>query len=319
MNWADVIGPGALISLLAATIRLAAPIIVAAAGESVCQRTGVFNLGLEGYLLMGAITSFITTVATGSPWLGVLVAIGTGLAMALLVGLLIIGAGVDQIITGITVVLLGTGLSSFLYLRVYGISGNPPQAHGTGTWHVPGLSRIPGVGTVLFQQSPLVYIAVAAALVAWWALRGTAFGLRARAVGDSPLSADEVGVSVRGTRWTGLLVSGATAAFAGAMVVDGVGLFRDGITAGRGWIALALVILARWNPLHATFGGVLFGFVDALQLRVQAASGGVQSAVPYELFSALPYVATLVVVIATARLRRSQEPRMLGVPFTPTR
>jgi ABC-type uncharacterized transport system permease subunit len=320
MSWSDVLGQQALVAVLAAAVRLAAPLAVAAAVECLCQRSGVFNLGLEGFFLMGALAYFMTGASTGHAWVGVVMAILVGVVLAALTGLLIITVGVDQIIAGITIVLLCTGLTSFLYLRVYGITGTPPASSGMSTWRVPLLSDIPGLGAVLFDQTPLVYLALVVPFVVWWVLARTAYGLRVRAVGDSPAVADEVGVGVLRARWVALLCSGAAAAFAGALVVDGLGLFREGITAGRGWIALAVVILARWNPIGALAGSLFFGLVDGLQLRVQAVSGGINSSVPYELFAALPYLATfLVVVIATARMRRSREPRVLGVPFTPAR
>lgn len=320
MNWADVIGPAALLPLLAATLRLAMPITLAAAGECLAQRSGVFNLGLEGIMLLGALAAFLAVDATGQPLVGGAAGAGAGVLTAALVALFVVRSGVDQVITGITVVLLGAGLTSFVYLDVFGVSGTPPRIEGAEPWNVPLLSAVPGVGTVLFRQSPLVYAAVAVVLALWWVMRYTAFGLSVRACGDRPEAADAAGVRVGRVRWTGLLVSGATAGMAGALMVDGLGLFQEGMTGGRGWVALGVVILARWNPLGTVAGGLMFGFVDALRLRVQAASGGTSTDVPYELFQALPYLVTLVfVVVITVWFKRGGEPRVLGTPFLPTR
>lgn len=320
MNWADILGPAALLPLLAATLRLAMPIILAAAGECLAERAGVFNLGLEGTMLLGAVSAFLATHHTGQPLVGAAAGATAGVLTAALVGLFVVRAGVDQVITGISVVLLGTGLSAFVYLHVFGITGTPPRVSGTEPLRVPLLADIPGLGPVLFAQSPLVYLSAGIVLVLWWVMRHTSFGLSVRAAGDKPEAADAAGISVHRTRWVGLLVSGGTAGLAGALVVDGLGLFQEGMTGGRGWVALAVVILARWNPLGAVVGGLMFGLVDAVQLRVQAATGGTATAVPYELFQALPYAVTLVLVVAaTVWFRRGGEPRALGVPYFPAR
>lgn len=320
MNWADIIGPAALVPLLAATLRLAMPIVLAAAGECLAERAGVFNLGLEGTMLIGAISAFLATYATGQPLAGAAAGAVAGVLTASVVGMFVIRSGVDQVITGISVVLLGTGLSAFLYLHAFGITGTPPRISGSEALRIPLLADIPAVGPVLFAQSPLVYLSAGIVLALWWVMRHTSFGLSVRAAGDKPEAADAAGISVHGTRWIGLLTSGATAGLAGAMVVDGLGLFQEGMTGGRGWVALAVVILARWNPLGAVAGGLMFGLVDAVQLRVQAATGGMATAVPYELFQALPYLVTFVLVVAaTIWFKRGSEPRVLGVPFFPAR
>ncbi|WP_072814387.1 ABC transporter permease [Rhodococcus zopfii] len=320
MNWSDVLGAGALVPLLTAALRLAMPIVLAAAGACLAERSGVLNLGIEGQMMMGAVAAFVTTYYSGSPLLGAAIGAAAGVAVAAVVGAATITMGIDQIITGISVVILGSGLASFLYLQTFGISGTPPRTQGTGPIEIPVLSDLPLLGPVLFSQSPLVYLSIAIVVALWWVLGRTAFGLSVRAAGENPDAADSVGVSVPGARWAALLVSGATAGLAGALVVDGLGFFQDGITGGRGWVALGVVILARWNPLGAMAGGFMFGLVDAFQLRVQSASGGQATVVPYELFQALPYAVTLIaVVVTTVRFRRSNAPTALGTPFVPAK
>ncbi|MBM7457732.1 ABC transporter permease [Rhodococcus coprophilus] len=320
MNWSDVLGAGALVPLLTAALRLAVPIILAAAGACLAERSGLMNLGIEGQMMVGAITAFVTVYYTGNPLFGAVTGALAGLLTAAVVGYLTITMAVDQIITGISVVILGTGLASFLYLQVFGITGTPPRIQGSTPVDLPVLSDIPAIGQIVFSQSPLVYAALLLVVALWWVLSRTAFGLSVRAAGESPDAADSVGVSVPRTRWITLLISGATAGMAGALVIDGLGFFQDGITGGRGWIALGVVILARWNPLGAIAGGFMFGLVDAFQLRVQAASGGQATSVPYELFQAMPYAVTLVaVVVTTVGFARNNAPKSLGVPFVPAR
>ncbi|TCN54991.1 simple sugar transport system permease protein [Rhodococcus sp. SMB37] len=320
MNWSEVLGVGALVPLLTAALRLAAPIILAAAGACLAERSGLMNLGIEGQMMVGAVAAFITTYYTGQPMIGAVAGAVAGLLTAVLVGYLTITMAIDQIITGISVVILGSGLAAFLYLQVFGITGTPPRIEGTAPLDLPVLSDIPVLGPILFSQSPLVHIALLLVVALWWLLSRTAFGLSVRAAGESPDAADSVGISVARTRWITLLISGAAAGMAGALVVDGLRFFQDGITGGRGWIALGVVILARWNPLGAMAGGFMFGLVDAFQLRVQAASGGQSTSVPYELFQAMPYVVTLLaVVVTTVWFARGNAPKALGVPFVPAK
>lgn len=320
MDWSSVVGPAALLPLLAAAVRLAVPTVLAAVGECAAQRSGVYHLGLEGTMLMGAVAAFMAAESSGSPVVGALAGAGAGAAMAVVTAVLVVELHLDQIITGIAVTILGGGLSSFLYFDAYGLASAPPGVDGFQPRVVPVLGHLPGIGMVLFQQTPLVYaggvLVVALALV----LGHTTFGLAVRAAGQAPEALDAAGRSVRGIRWTGLLISGTMTGLGGAVLVDDLGLFREYLTAGRGWVAVAIVILARWNPTGAVAGGLMFGFVDALQLRIQAASGGVETGVPYELFQALPYLATLAVVVAaTVRFGRSGEPAALGAPFVRSR
>jgi general nucleoside transport system permease protein len=317
MDWGAILGPSALPSLLNAGIRLATPTALAAVGETFCERAGVLNLGLEGMMLMGALGSFLGAHYTGNPWVGVLAGMAAGVALAALKALLSVTLKTEQVINGIAVVLVAQGFTSFVYGKLFGVTSSPPRIRGTPVVRVPGLSEIPGIGAVLFEQNILVYVSLALVLGVWWMLFRSRFGLSIRAVGESPGASDAAAVSVDRMRWLAVLFCGAMAGLGGAvLVVAQLQLFANNVTAGRGWVAIALVILGRWNPLLVLGGAFLFGLTDALQLRVQAAGGGLNAAVPYELFQALPYVVTLVVMTVSAvRARRDAKPAALGVPF----
>ncbi len=316
MDWGAVLGWSALIPLLNAGIRLALPTGLAAVGETICQRAGVLNLSLEGMMLTGALGAFLGTHYSGSHWLGVLAGIAGGLVVALLMGLLAVTFKTDQVITGIVLVILATGGTSLVYQELFGVT-TPERFDPMRQWRVPVLGEIPGVGTLLFQQSPFFYLAIVLVVGSWWLLHRTKFGLAARAVGDRPAAGDAAGLSVDRIRWTAILISGGFAGLGGAVLVVGqLGFFTENVSAGRGWVAIALVIFGRWSPLRVTLGALLFGLTDALQLRIQSAGGGIQSAVPYELFQAMPYLVTLVVVVvATARSHDDAAPEALGVPY----
>lgn len=313
MDWASILGVG----LFASGLQLAMPTALAAVGETVSERAGVLNLGLEGMMLTAALGSFVGAYYSGSATLGVLCGVGAGMAMATLMAVLSIGVKTDQVINGIVLVIFAGGMTAFAYERLFGDLGVPPEIDPLPDVAVPGLADVPWLGPVLFRQNALFYVAVAVALCAWPLLHRTRFGLRVRAAGEAPAAADAAAIDVNRVRTVALLVCGALAGLGGAVLIVGdVNLFGTYITAGRGWVALALVIFGRWNPFLVFGGALAFGLIDALQLRIQASSGGTNAAVPYEVFQALPYVLTLtVMVVATAAARRSAQPSALGIPF----
>ena len=317
MDWSAVLGPAALIPLWNAGVRLAMPTALAAVGETLTERAGILNLGLEGIMLVGGVTSFLANFYTGSVWLGVLAGMGAGLAMSSLMGVLSITLKTEQVVNGISLVLLGAGISALAYEQLFGVTATPPRLDALPKIAVPGLSEIPGLGSILFEQNALFYLSVILALSVWWLLFRTRFGLSVRAVGETPAAADASGIGVDRIRWLALSVGGVMTGLAGAVLVIGqLNLFAPNVTAGRGWVAIALVILGRWNPLIVFGGALVFGLTDALQLRIQAAGGGIDSLVPYEMFQALPYLVTLVVMTVTsARTGRDAQPSALGVPF----
>jgi ABC-type uncharacterized transport system permease subunit len=317
MDWGAVLGPAALPSLFNAGVRLATPTALAAVGESFCERAGVLNLGLEGMMLMGALGSFLGAHYTGDPWLGVLAGMAAGVALAAIKAFLSVTLKTEQVINGIAVVLFAQGFTSFVYGKLFGVTSSPPRIEGTPVARVPGLESIPGVGPVLFRQNILVYVSLVLVVGVWWLLFRSRFGLSIRAVGESPAAADAAAIHVARMRWLAVLTCGGMAGLGGAvLVVAQLQLFANNVTAGRGWVAIALVIFGRWNPLLVVGGAFLFGLMDALQLRVQAAGGGLNAAVPYEFFQALPYLITLVVMTVSAvRASRDAQPASLGVPF----
>ncbi len=310
-------GLGFLVPLLATALALGVPIGLAAVGECVCQRTGMLNLGLEGMMLGGALAAFLGAFYSGNPWLGVLAGLCGGLALAICMGVLAISWKAEQVVSGIVIVLLAHGLTSYLYGTLFHVGTTPPRIDGLPAYSIPLLSSIPVVGPVLFQQNLLIYFGVAVIAILWWLMERTSLGLNILGAGEKPQAVDSVGVSVDGIRWFGILVSGGMAGLAGAVLIIGqLHLFADNITAGRGWIAIALVIFGRWKPLWVFGGALLFGVIDTIQLRVQVLAGGIDSSVPFELFQALPYLVTLLVLVVTAaRAKRNAQPAALGIPY----
>jgi ABC-type uncharacterized transport system permease subunit len=316
MDWGEIFGPGALVVLLSSAVAFAMPTALAAVGETVSERAGVLNLGLEGMLLSGALASFLMAYYVGSVALGTLAGVAIGVALGALMAFLSVTLRTEQIINGIAIVLLAQGLTAFIFEKLFGGEEQPTIA-GIPDIDVPLLHEIPGVGPVLFEQNVLFYVSIVLALGVWLLLTRTRFGLSVRAVGESPEAADAAAVSVARTRWLALLICGGMAGMGGAVLVLGqLNLFETNVSAGRGWIAVALVIFGRWNPLLVLGGALLFGFTDALQIRVQAVSGGSASSVPTEIFGALPYVVTLTVMVAaTVWAGRDAQPAALGAPF----
>lgn len=313
MDWAAVAGIG----LFASGLQLAMPTALAAVGETFSERAGVLNLGLEGMMLVAALAAFVGEYFTGSPALGVLSGIAAGVLLAALMAFLSVYLKTEQVINGIAIVLFAQGVTAFAYERIFGGLKNSPEVPPLPPIHVPGLASIPVLGPILFQQNMLFYISLATVAGVCLLLYRTKFGLSGRAVGESPVAADAVGVRVDLVRWLGLFVCGAMAGLGGAVLIVGdINLFGLNVTAGRGWVAVALVIFGRWNPLVVFAGALLFGLTDALQIRIQAVGGGTHSVVPYEFFQLLPYLLTLAVMVAaTIASKRSAQPSALGVPF----
>jgi general nucleoside transport system permease protein len=316
VDWGEIFGASALVVLLSSSVAFAMPTALAAVGETVAERAGVLNLGLEGMMLSGALTAFLAAYYLDSVVLGVLAGVTMGIGLGALMAFLSVTLRTEQIINGIAIVLLAQGLTTFVFEKLFE-GEEQPAVSGIPDLDVPLLSSVPGVGDVLFQQNALFYISVVLALGVWLLLTRTRFGLSVRAVGENPAAADAAAVPVARTRWLALLVCGGMAGMGGAVLVLGqLNIFDTNVTAGRGWIAIALVIFGRWNPLLVLGGAFLFGFTDALQIRVQAVSGGITSTVPTEIFAALPYAVTLIVmVVATVWAGRDAQPAALGIPF----
>jgi simple sugar transport system permease protein len=297
------------------TILVAAtPLLLAALGELVAERSGVLNLGVEGMMIMGAVTGFIATVESGTPLAGIVASILAGMAMAALFALLTLGLAANQVATGLALTLLGTGLSGLLgeaYTSRAGIK--------LGEIHVPFLSDIPFLGPILFGQDPLVYVTAALTVAVWWFLFRSRGGLIVRAVGDNHASAHALGYSVVRVRLMAVLFGGACAGLAGAYLsLVATSQWLENMTNGRGWIALALVVFATWLPWRLALGALLFGAIGILQFHAQAL--GVN--LPAQLLSSLPYLTTIVVLVIISgnrALMRANTPAMLGQPFVPDR
>jgi len=297
-------------SFLAAGIALATPILLAALGELLVERTGVLNIGLEGFMLFGAFAAAAATTETGSPGLGAVAGAAAGIAIALVFAVVVVGFAADQIVVGAAVNLLALGTTGALYRGMYGQTGAALVLPTLTALRIPGLAELPIVGTALFSQNLLVYLALAGTGAVAFLLFRTGLGLRLRALGDHPLAAASLGIAVRGHRMATIAVAGALAGLGGAtLVLATSNTFVEGVTAGRGFIALAVVVFARWNPVAALAGALLFGFASALQFQLQAADLGV----PYQLFLTLPYLATLA-VLAFSR-GAAGAPRALGTTY----
>ncbi len=284
-----------LIVLTAAALRVATPILLAALGEMLAERAGILNLGIEGIMLFSAFTGFIAAQRSGSLWLGVAAAVATGVVLSALMGLLSVTFGLNQHVSGLGITLLGSGLALYFFRLAYGGASTPPALDRSfEQWDV-----LPGtlLGTLLGQYW-LTYFALLLVPLLAWLLARTSFGLRLHAVGENPEAVDVAGVNVYRVRYLALMAGGALMGLGGAFLsLAQLGAFTHGIVNGRGWVAIAIVIFGNWRPVRVLLGALLFGFVQALQLRLQAE--GVP--VPYELLLALPYLVTILVLALTGR------------------
>ena len=294
------------------TLAAGTPLVFAALGELVVEKSGVLNLGVEGMMLVGAVASFIVAAKTHSPWLGVGAGALAGAALSLVFAVLALSLRANQVATGLALSLFGVGLSAFVgrpYMSVV-IEGMKPLS-------IPGLSDLPVVGRLLFAHGPLVYASIALFALVHLFLARTRAGLVLRAVGESPQSAHAIGYDVIGIRYLAVLFGGACAGVGGAfLAVAYTPAWVEGMTAGRGWIALALVVFASWKPWRVMVGAYLFGSVTLAQFQAQAAGVALSS----QLLAMLPYVATIVVLAIISRdatTIRLNAPASLGKPYDP--
>lgn len=300
-----------IIAAFITVVGLSTPILLAGLGELVVEKSGVLNLGVEGMMLIGAISGFAATVLTGNPWLGIIGAAVGGALSALLFGVLVLGLNSNQVATGLALTIFGTGLSSLIGLAFVGRIVAP-----FGSIFPPELARDPLL-KVIFGHSPLVYFALIMVPVVAWFLKSTRAGLILRAVGENDLSAHSIGYSVVGVRYAAIAFGGAMAGIGGAyfsMVITP--MWAEKMTAGRGWIALALVVFAGWRAGRLLAGAYFFGILMALELYAKAAGFSV---LPSQFWAAMPYVMT-VVALALISMRESSggnAPACLGKPFLP--
>lgn len=317
MDW---LAPLFSLALLASAVRLTVPIALASMGAVFSERGGVVNIGLEGIMIMGtffgaAATHAVSQVVPGdgagaalAPLAGMAAAAGAGLVFALIHALMAVTFRVDQIISGVALNLLAVGLARFLNILFFGVATQSPGIRGFASWSVPGLREVPVLGPLVTGISPVIPFALALVLVGHWVLRRTVFGLRLRSVGEHPRAADTLGIDVGRLRYAGVLISGVLAGLAGGYLAIEQGRgYLEGMTQGRGFIALAAMIFGNWWPLGALGASALFGYFDALSLRV------VHTAVPYQFITVLPHLATILVLAGV--MRRATPPAADGIPY----
>jgi simple sugar transport system permease protein len=305
---------GLLEAIILAVMAASTPLLLAAAGELVVERAGVLNLGVEGMMIMGAACGFAGAYFTGSTLAGALSGILAGVGIAAIFGGLTLGLAVNQVAAGLALTILGIGLSGLIGSGFVGERITPAPA-----LNLPVLTRLPFVGRILFGQDGFVYFSVALIAGIWWFLYRTRAGLILRAIGDNHASAHALGYPVLRIRMLAVLFGGACAGLGGAFLpLAYTPFFIPGMTAGRGWISLALVVFASWLPIRLAIGAYLFGAVTILQLHAQGAGFGI----PSQLMSSLPYLATVIVLVLISRRRGSAgsaAPASLGLVFVPDR
>ena len=298
--------------VLFAAIKTGTPLLFIALGEAICEKTGVLNLGQEGMMLMGAVVGFMAAYGTGNAGFGLIGAMLIGMVMSLIFGFLVLHLGANQVATGLALSIFGTGLSAFIGSGVVGqtIAGFQPV-------YIPVLSDLPVVGKVLFSHDPLVYLAIALALVIAWVANKTRIGLTIKAVGENPNAANAIGIKVLRVRYLAVMFGGAMAGLGGAyMSLVYTPMWVENMTAGRGWIALALVVFASWRIGNIVLGAYLFGLASIMHLVLQ----GMGWSISPNLLAMLPYVATIVVMVIISADKFKEKllaPRSLGKPFDP--
>lgn len=300
-------------AVLLTIVTAATPLLIAAVGQLVVERSGVLNLGMEGMMIMGAASGFAVAILTGNSWIGVIAAIAAGMGMSLVFAFLTLGLAANQVASGLALSIFGLGLS--------GVIGAPfigARRDAMPKLDLPVLSELPLIGKLLFGQDPFVYASVALVIATWWFLNRTRPGLVLRACGENHISAHALGYPVLRIRLQAILFGGACAGLAGAYLsLVYTPFWSPGMTAGRGWIALAIVVFASWRPWRAVVGAYIFGGITILQLHAQ----GFGIRIPSQLLAALPYLVTIMALVIIMSRRNGQQtaPGSLGKPFVPDR
>ena len=296
----------------AATVRIASPLIFATLGELICERAGVLNLGIEGIMVIGAFSGWMTVYQGGDLWAGVAVAMAAGMLFGLLHAVLTVPFGLSQQVVGLGVTLLATSASSFAYRLALPEVTSPPKIEPFAVIAVPVLSDIPLIGPALFQQTALTYLAFVLIAVVGLVLYRTPLGLAVRAAGENPAAVEAQGLSVTGLRIGAVVVGSGLMAVGGAfLTLSAFSSFFFDMVNGRGWICIALVVFGAWRPGKAALGAVLFAAFDALQIRLQQTPIGAH--LPYQVFLMVPYVLSILALILMSR--RAEVPAALMVPF----
>ena len=294
-----------------ATIRMASPIILAALGEVLLERAGIFNLGIEGTMLFGAFFAVLGSYLTGQAWMGIVFAMLIGAFIGLFYAVAVVSIRSNQAVTGTGLNILALGLTSLLSRMVWGVREVPLSVNGIGAFKIPLLGDIPVIGEILFNHSPLVYAAYIMIAVVFFILYKTSWGLKIRSIGEQPKAADTMGINVTGWKYGMCILSSMFAAVSGAILsLSFMNVFVENMSGGRGYMAVASVILGQWNPVGAAIGGLIFGVGNALQMRLQAF--GVP--IPSSLLLVFPMIFALIVVLFV-RGSASARPAALSKPY----
>lgn len=309
-NFLSVVTVGFLVQVLVASMRLATPMVLAAIGEVFAERSGVLNMGLEGMMLLCGLVGFSAAYWSDSLWIGVAAAVALGSVLGLAFAICTVSLHTSHVVTGLSFLILCSGIGIYLYRLQFQTAEILPSVERFRPFAIPLLSKIPVIGPVLFNQSPFTYLMLVLVPLAWVIVFRTPLGLRITAVGEVPQAADTLGVRVIAIRYLCTIIGGAMAGLAGAYFPLGnLGVYADSMVSGRGFIALALVVFGRWDPVWVLVGGLLFGAVEALQSRFQ--SLGVPIASHFLLMT--PYILTLLILFTG---RRRRPPAALCIPYS---
>jgi simple sugar transport system permease protein len=308
--WSDLLEAGIVVSVLAATIRIATPILFAALGEVVAERAGVYNMGIEGIMLMGAFAGWYGTYASGSPAVGFGAAMLAGGLMSLLFAVMVITLEIEQIVTGLALNLLGSGLSTYWLRSAFSDMNIVPGITIIQDISIPLLADIPYLGPILFEQRVVSYVVLLVVPAIWLFLFRSRLGLEIRCIGENPKALDIKGRSVAARQYAAVLFGGLMAGLGGAcLTIAATAHFVPDMVNGRGWLAIVIVIAGGWNPWRVLMAALVFSFLDALQLQIQ----GVGIQIPYQILLAMPYIVAIIALMV--RRRAGRAPAMLGLSY----
>lgn len=304
----------AILSLntISAAIRMATPIALAAMGGAFSERSGIINIGLEGMILTGAFTGVLGSYYTGSPWLGVILAVLAGALLGYIFALFTIKFKADHVVAGVGLNILALGATTWLMQILWGSRGSSPNVTGLSEISIPVLKDIPVIRELIGTQSPLVYLMIILVICGWYLMFKTPLGLRIRMTGEHPEAADTLGINIKGVQYFSVILSGAFSSLGGVYLSLGhLNWFSNNMSAGRGYMALAANIFGQWNPLGGLAASFLFSFSDAIQMRLQ----GLNLNLANELIQMIPYLLTVIVLAGT--VLRSRPPAALGKHYEP--
>jgi general nucleoside transport system permease protein len=306
-----------IVSILASTIRLSTPLIFASIGGLYSERSGVVNIALEGIMLYASFTAATVNYMTGNPWLGLLAGMASGGLIALIHGIATIQFKADQVVSGTAINILAMGLVPVICKHMFEVTGSTPSLSMQSRfhdWSIPLINKIPIIGDIIGKHTPLVYIAIIVVILTQFIIFKTVFGLRLRATGEYAEAADTAGINVIKMRYIGVIISGILAGMGGAFLSIAHGsAYARNMTAGRGFIALTALIFGGWKPIPTALACLLFGFADALQIRLQGVQFKYVGEIPGQFIQILPYVVTMVVLAGF--IGKTVSPKNLGVPF----